>query len=414
MDKVNRKELDPVFLANLEADITQNVISREAVVHSSTRHINIPLKNYINEYHQFMLFKNGVLYNQNKYIIEESSILINETEPEVTVNDKIEFVFMYNQSKRQNHVDNSEINGEDIISHTVTANKLDTVTSTKINSISNPNMLYNGDFSIWQRGESIVGNQRNYGADRWLIWTTKSPVFSKIDNGARILCTGNDNIVQALDGYQGKHFDALTVSIKYKSKRPNCRITILLEDTATVGTVTLNSLFARMVSVANGDSEYQTASITAYDVNVKDLLGVRCYLPDEISIGNEVDIEYIKLEEGSVATPHIRPNPFDELQRCKAFYETGESIMCYTKDSNIWSITAGNFLVEKRAIPTIKMYSDFDNTENVCSNIYSNENTNESVTGINVNNQGISSVTLSPSVERNAITVKWTADAELY
>lgn len=45
---------------------------------------------------------------------------------------------------------------------------------TSVASFSNPNLLINGDFQIWQRGESFSSIANKYSADRWLIKNAKA------------------------------------------------------------------------------------------------------------------------------------------------------------------------------------------------------------------------------------------------
>lgn len=43
-----------------------------------------------------------------------------------------------------------------------------------VNSVSNPNILINGDFQVWQRGTSFSNIENQYTADRWLIKNSKA------------------------------------------------------------------------------------------------------------------------------------------------------------------------------------------------------------------------------------------------
>lgn len=45
---------------------------------------------------------------------------------------------------------------------------------TSVASLSNPNLLINGDFQIWQRGTSFSNIANTYSADRWLIKNAKA------------------------------------------------------------------------------------------------------------------------------------------------------------------------------------------------------------------------------------------------
>lgn len=45
---------------------------------------------------------------------------------------------------------------------------------TKLNTVSNPNLLLNGDFQVWQRGTSFSNLENSYAADRWCIKNSKA------------------------------------------------------------------------------------------------------------------------------------------------------------------------------------------------------------------------------------------------
>ena len=61
-------------------------------------------------------------------------------------------------------------------------------TEEKVSTLSNPNLLINGGFTVWQRGESFtVGTSRMYTADRWycvkLAGGAESATVSRTEDG---------------------------------------------------------------------------------------------------------------------------------------------------------------------------------------------------------------------------------------
>lgn len=58
---------------------------------------------------------------------------------------------------------------------TTSANGLMSAADKKtVNAVSNPNILINGDFQVWQRGASFANIENQYTADRWLIKNAKA------------------------------------------------------------------------------------------------------------------------------------------------------------------------------------------------------------------------------------------------
>ena len=51
--------------------------------------------------------------------------------------------------------------------------------------VSAPNLLINGDFQIWQRGNSFTNVSTGYTADRWKIYSESNVNVSKTDNGLK-------------------------------------------------------------------------------------------------------------------------------------------------------------------------------------------------------------------------------------
>lgn len=59
-----------------------------------------------------------------------------------------------------------------------------------LNSLINPNLLINGDFQVWQRGENFIFNSTNnsnvYTADRWRLIQSKEGATARVSKTSEI------------------------------------------------------------------------------------------------------------------------------------------------------------------------------------------------------------------------------------
>lgn len=152
----------------------------------------------------------------------------------------------------------------------------------KNGSIGNPNLLINGDFQVWQRGENLSGSEvanGKYCADRWRVYNTSnsSLIIKKVSNGISFEnVTSYMNISQP---FEDSFFE------KYGVKEYTLTKCINGVETITHGTIpTTNTNF--------------------------------------VAVGFDKDciVNYVKLEIGSIATPFV-PRPYaEELLLCQRYY----------------------------------------------------------------------------------------------
>lgn len=163
--------------------------------------------------------------------------------------------------------------------------------------LSNPNLLINPDFKINQRGKTEYAYQ-NSGATQYTIDRFRV-VFLNIKTASDGLIL-NANGTNAGGGYISQ---VLEDAVKGD--------TILsFKVSAVAGTIefrNLNSVDAGDTVTISSDGVY-----TIKGTNTKKVIA-------HITKGSSCKIEWIKLEQGSIATPFVAPNPADEKKRCQYF-----------------------------------------------------------------------------------------------
>lgn len=186
-----------------------------------------------------------------------------------------------------------------------------------IAQLSNPNLLINGDFKVWQRATSFTVTSEKYTADRWTVLTTNGayPItVEKVDNGLKLTQSSSAG------GY-----------IKYK-----------MEDSD------LAKLTGKIVTLS-----YSLNDIIYTNTFTVGPSNVIVAIPKTGSLTGNI-INWVKLEMGSIATPFV-PKPYaEELVLCQRYYESVGGSTWYTlglvqSDNVTFSI----IFTEKRIGPTI-------------------------------------------------------------
>jgi Carbohydrate binding domain. len=212
----------------------------------------------------------------------------------------------------------------DLIDTAILAEKTAVQTWSK-DTFSNPNLLINGDFQVWQRGTSFTsGAVEIYTADRWKLRYANGTA-AKVDSGLPLfpnalrytnIGTGeNYNVIhQTIEGFEKLAGQMLTISF-YARGVSGRQVAVHIGSTK-VATITLTSQWTKYTATTSsatfGDGFYRGLAFNTYDLNY--------------AINDWYELAGVKLELGAVATPFV-PRPYgEELALCQWYgINTGAS-----------------------------------------------------------------------------------------
>ena len=207
------------------------------------------------------------------------------------------------------------------------------------NKFSNPNLLINPDFEINQRGSTIYTT--GYTVDRWRITSATLNATTKTLSNSN---SASGTFLQSLEN------------------KPTGTFTVTLNVASVTGTVKFSwkdgSTYKTGVTISKGLNTYTfTASSLTW-------VGI------DIASGASVQLNYMKLEESSVATPFIKPNKAEELAKCQYYtvvFEPWRTILNANTDSSVINIDTRCKMRTKPTISYITLKSGTANQLNFVS-----------------------------------------------
>jgi hypothetical protein len=208
----------------------------------------------------------------------------------------------------------------------------------------NPNVIINGAFDIWQRGDSFAAVANNaFTADRWRVQSSVTPTSRTVE---RLALAGAISNIENVSYYLRSTVNTIGSGT---STRLECRI----EDASTLAgkTVTFSwygkqaSAVSSRVSIRQVFGTGGSAQVIPYDEThayttswqrhsatflMPSIVGktissdsyVQILLFQDDSTGSALDITGVQLEQGSIATAFRRnsPNIQAELAACRRYY----------------------------------------------------------------------------------------------
>ena len=185
------------------------------------------------------------------------------------------------------------------------------------NKFRNPNLLINPDFKINQRGDTSYESASSttiknvYSVDRWSLYGHKLAVNSDKSITLSPTSYSNGTFSQILeDAVEGD----VTIQVYVAGISGSATVLVTQSD----GTATSN-----VGNLKNG------LNVFHFNKGIKKLY-IRV-------LSGTLTLKYAKVEQGTVATPFITPNPAEELVKCERFLLfTPSSMVGYRFDSYIY------------------------------------------------------------------------------
>lgn len=254
---------------------------------------------------------------------------------------------------------------------------------------SNPNLLTNPDFKINQRGNSTyssTNSKKIYTVDRWNIYN------ANLNASTKVLTNPNSSSGQFKQTLELPLIGTYTVTIK--ASRVSGNVHFFINENGA------NIIDKSIVSGLNTVTFTSTKGVSEVGVL--------------ISSGASLQIDYVKLEEGAVATAYTAPNPIEEYPKCQRYFQYIPKLYCvplvYTRDlisvsEKFFQATSGNLPTEMRITPTLT-YKALGQSDN---------STFTGSASFELTSKSIDTVTLDRGISNFTITINGiTLDAEIY
>lgn len=251
---------------------------------------------------------------------------------------------------------------------------------------SNPNLLINPDLLINQRGKNTYDSQ--YSVDRWKIYNALYNVSTKNLSNPN---SSDGNFVQTFENPLNGTY---TITVHCSSVTGKANFTWGGESV--------------IVKEEVGDLKEGNNIVTIKATDLR-FIGVL------VKPGASVIIDYIKLEQGSIATPFVAPNPAEELEKCLRFSRYIPIIYCVPSRRYVGDISnAGAYYLPLGCVFETKLR--VKGTITLKGGIFDNAGSNlGSVREIDYSTDEIRTVIMSQEMTPWTIVVKQVfIDAEIY
>lgn len=212
-------------------------------------------------------------------------------------------------------------------------------------NVSNPNLLINGDFQIWQEGTVFERTPSIYTADMWYYdnygkGAAYNGRIEKINDGFKLTqldtTSMNHRIMHKQETIKNMVGKTSTISIKYKTNKP-FSVTALGRSKTCVSDGNVNKIV--ITGKYNGNTE-----------------NVLFQLYNNVDSGMYLELYEVKLEMGEVATPLVSRLYGEELELCQRYYERIDNLIIPLSRKGLQAVGLFRFK-PKRIPPSIIFYN---------------------------------------------------------
>lgn len=204
---------------------------------------------------------------------------------------------------------------------------------------SNPNLLINPDFEINQRGSTTYTT--GYTVDRWRV------AGATLNAKTKTLSNSNSSGGTFLQYLEGSNTGTFTVTLNAIS---------------VTGTVCFawkdGTTYRRGATITKGINTYTFSASSLTCVGI------------EVYAGASIQLDYMKLEQSSVATHFVTPNKAEELAKCQYYtvvFEPWRTILNANTDSSVINIDTRCKMRTKPTVSYITLKSGTANQFNFVS-----------------------------------------------
>ncbi len=239
--------------------------------------------------------------------------------------------------------------------------------------VVNPNLLINGDFSVWQRGIASDDPSDGWGADRWKVSGFISvnklghSDISRPASGRWVMQyakgSGNAYIDQSIeDGYWSMFGKSVTVTAILSVDDITQISSVQITDGSRDGVMGIS--FPTITPIA-GSAGWYTLSATFGVIDAREDTENHVYLRFAFESGKSASgwIADVKLELGGQDTPFVADDPQTNLAKCQRYFykHSGQiSLTPYLNNTSystpVPTFTTLNFPVSMRAEPVVGNY----------------------------------------------------------
>ena len=289
-----------------------------------------------------------------------------------------------------------------------------------LNSLSNSNLLINGDFQINQRDKTNYTN--GYTIDRWMLSSDANLQLDVLDKGVRVttksIGTWN-NFCTKFDFRDFKHLLGKTLTLTFKLLTPTTKINQIWG----MCRHTENEHFYFSYDLdANNFYKDGPISIISKTFTIDQIYSdgyIEFGIQIKTDVGNSIEIEWAKLEIGDHLTPFV-PRPYaEELALCQRYYECSNHIVRGLISSDLTRLNLDiKYNQRKRISPSIKFYGVRNEEGTVCGKIESEINFPSHANTFDVD--GFGCIDIIDKKGQSFVTGElfqifaWEADAEIY
>lgn len=207
------------------------------------------------------------------------------------------------------------------------------------NKFSNPNLLINPKFEINQRGSTTYTT--GYTVDRWRVAGATLNAKTKTLSNPN---SAGGTFLQSLEN------------------KPTGTFTVTLNVASVTGTVKF--------SWKDG-STYKTGAVISKGLNTYTFTASSLtWVGIDVASGASIQLDYMKLEQGSVATHFVTPNKAEELAKCQYYtviFEPWRTALNANTDSNTVNIDTRCKMRTKPSVSYITLKSGTANQFNFAS-----------------------------------------------